>query len=77
LNTTEVKDNVPKGHLSSGEIITPSTPPDSTAVQPSHIENPANNPEISNPLHILKIRFAKGEINKEEYEEMRKMLEST
>jgi hypothetical protein len=27
------------------------------------------------PLHILKIRFAKGEINKEQYEEMRKMLE--
>lgn len=27
------------------------------------------------PLRILRIRFAKGEINKEEYEEMRKMLE--
>lgn len=29
-----------------------------------------------NPLRILQIRFAKGEISKEEYEEMRKMLES-
>ena len=29
-----------------------------------------------NPLRILKIRFAKEEISKEEYEEMRKMLES-
>jgi len=28
------------------------------------------------PLHIAKLRFAKGEIAKEEYEEMRKMLES-
>lgn len=29
-----------------------------------------------NPLQILKMRFAKGEITKEEYEEMRKLLES-
>jgi uncharacterized membrane protein len=29
-----------------------------------------------NPLRILQIRFAKGEISKEEYEEMRKILES-
>jgi uncharacterized membrane protein len=28
------------------------------------------------PIHILKVRFAKGEISKKEYEEMRKMLES-
>jgi hypothetical protein len=27
------------------------------------------------PLHILKVRFAKGEISKEQYEEMRKLLE--
>jgi hypothetical protein len=27
------------------------------------------------PLHILKIRLARGEINKEEYQEMRKLLE--
>ena len=30
----------------------------------------------TNPLHILKVRFAKGEITKEQYEEMRKLLES-
>ncbi|MGA7370590.1 MAG: SHOCT domain-containing protein [Nitrososphaeraceae archaeon] len=30
----------------------------------------------SDPLKILKLRFAKGEITREEYEEMRKMLES-
>jgi Short C-terminal domain len=29
----------------------------------------------NNPLRILKVRFAKGEISKEEYEEMRKMLQ--
>ena len=28
------------------------------------------------PVHILKIRFARGEINKEEYQEMRKLLEA-
>jgi uncharacterized membrane protein len=28
------------------------------------------------PLHVLKLRLAKGEIAKEEYEELRKMLES-
>jgi Short C-terminal domain len=28
------------------------------------------------PLTVLKMRFAKGEITREEYEEMRKMLES-
>jgi Short C-terminal domain len=27
------------------------------------------------PIHILKIRYAKGEISKEEYDEMRKNLE--
>lgn len=29
----------------------------------------------ADPLQILKVRFAKGEITKEEYEEMRKLLE--
>ena len=32
--------------------------------------------EVENPVKILKIRYAKGEINKEEYEEMKKTLES-
>ena len=30
---------------------------------------------VDDPVHILKIRFARGEINKEEYQEMRKLLE--
>jgi hypothetical protein len=34
-----------------------------------------NDNDNDDPLHILKIRFAKGEISKEEYEKMRKMLE--
>jgi uncharacterized membrane protein len=37
---------------------------------------PASSPNIDDPLKVLKIRFAKGEIAKEQYEEMRKMLES-
>jgi len=32
--------------------------------------------ENENPLDILKKRFAKGEISKEEYEESKKILES-
>lgn len=31
--------------------------------------------EREDPLHILKLRLAKGEISKEEYEEIRKTLE--
>lgn len=34
------------------------------------------NTSDDDPFHILKIRFAKGEISKQEYEEMKKMLES-
>jgi uncharacterized membrane protein len=30
---------------------------------------------ITDPLIVLKLRFAKGEINKQEYEEMKKLLE--
>lgn len=37
---------------------------------------PVSSPTIDDPLKVLKLRFAKGEITKEEYEEMRKMLES-
>jgi hypothetical protein len=39
-------------------------------------QEPISSPDIDDPLKILKIRFAKGEITKEQYEEMRKMLES-
>ena len=33
-------------------------------------------PKVEDPIKILKIRYAKGEIKKEEYEEMKKTLES-
>jgi hypothetical protein len=39
------------------------------------LEQVQNYTDDNNPLHILKIRFAKGEISKQEYEEMRKMLQ--
>jgi len=43
-------------------------------------DQPSSNnesPQTSDdPIKVLKIRFAKGEISKEEYEEMRKMIES-
>jgi hypothetical protein len=39
------------------------------------IDKPSKDDDKSSPLHILKIRLAKGEISKEEYEEMRKMME--
>jgi uncharacterized membrane protein len=32
------------------------------------------NESDDDPIHILKVRFAKGEISKEEYEEVRKTL---
>jgi hypothetical protein len=48
---------------------------DSTVLQPNKIDKPTDDYN-ENPLHLLKIRLAKGEINKEDYEEMRKMIES-
>ena len=45
-------------------------------VKPSHDHFPSPpSPNIDDPLKILKIRFAKGEITREQYEEMRKTLE--
>lgn len=41
-----------------------------TPYKPNEISNSADN-----PLHILKVRLAKGEISKEEYEEMRRMVQ--
>lgn len=37
---------------------------------------PASSLNMDDPLKVLKIRYARGEITKEQYEEMRKMLES-
>jgi hypothetical protein len=39
-------------------------------------QEPVSSPNIDDPLKVLKLRFAKGEITKEQYEEMRKFLES-
>jgi hypothetical protein len=36
---------------------------------------PISSPDIGDPLKVLKIRFAEGEITKEQYEDMRKVLE--
>jgi ribosome maturation factor RimP len=36
---------------------------------------PISSPDIDDPLKVLKIRFAEGEITKEQYEDMRKVLE--
>ena len=38
-------------------------------------KRPISAPDVDEPLKVLKIRFAKGEITKEQYEEMRKTLE--
>lgn len=38
-------------------------------------QEPVSSPNIDDPLKVLKLRFAKGEITKEQYEEMRKILE--
>jgi Short C-terminal domain len=42
----------------------------------SNDNQPAVESNVEDPLKIIRLRFAKGEITREEYEEMRKMLES-
>jgi uncharacterized membrane protein len=39
-------------------------------------ENIQTDDDKDDPIAVLKLRFAKGEISKREYEEMRKMIES-
>jgi len=39
-------------------------------------KKPKEKPELEDPIKILKTRYAKGEISKEEYEEMKKELQS-
>lgn len=41
---------------------------------PSHINNPHHQSPTKTPLDILKERFARGEIDKEEFEERRRIL---
>jgi len=49
----------------------------SEVVEKQGVENlGSTKSEKNNPLHILKLRLAKGEITKEEYEETRKLLDS-
>jgi hypothetical protein len=31
--------------------------------------------DVDDPIHVLKLRYAKGEISKEKYDEMKKILE--
>jgi hypothetical protein len=51
-------------------------PEDNAAVTMSKPTEIINNSSDENPLCILQIRFAKVEISKEEYEEMRKMIDN-
>jgi hypothetical protein len=67
----------------TGSASASSSPPSQISNKNSAKQLPSTNtnqPTAQNthedPLKVLKMRFAKGEITKEEYEEMRKMLES-
>jgi hypothetical protein len=57
----------------SGESIDTMTSKASTSI-PSNLLNKSVIIGTDDPLHILKIRFAKGEISKEDYQEMKKLL---
>ena len=46
----------------------------SSSTSPSELLNKSVIIGTDDPLHILKIRFAKGEISKEEYQEMKRLL---
>jgi uncharacterized membrane protein len=49
---------------------------DNNTKHPSNqIKNQYRPRDNNDPIRVLKIRFAKGEITKEQYEEMRKPLE--
>jgi uncharacterized membrane protein len=47
---------------------------DNNTKQPSN-QKPIWSRDGNDPIRVLKIRFAKGEITKEQYEEIRKALE--
>ena len=46
----------------------------SSSLSPSNLLNKSVIIGTDDPLHILKIRFAKGEISKEDYQEMKRLL---
>jgi len=69
-----IDEDVKQQKLPQSQTIPIETPEDdlaATSPKPGELSNSGDD-----PLRILQIRFAKGEITKEEYEEMRKMLES-
>ena len=57
----------------SGGVINPIKSKTSSSI-PSHLLNKSIIIGTEDPLHILKIRFAKGEISKEDYKEMKRLL---
>jgi len=48
---------------------------DDSVTQLTRSQQPAAQ-SIDDPIKVLKLRFAKGEITKEEYDEMKRTLES-
>jgi hypothetical protein len=47
----------------------------STSVSPATTNQPTSPPAPGDPLQVLKLRFARGEITREEFEEMKRVLE--
>ena len=67
----QVQDNVTAaGDTESLQILKSK----SSSSSPSTVLNKSAIIGTDDPLHILKIRFAKGEISKEEYQEMKRLL---
>ena len=68
----QVQNNVPVIGDSSESIYTMKSKTSSSI--PSNLLNKSVIIGTDDPLHILKIRFAKGEISKEDYQEMKRLL---
>ena len=68
-----VIDNLPKGQM---DVITKSV---NEAIRrarsPASISHSAASVPTEDPIKLLKVRLAKGEITKEQFEEMRKLIE--
>lgn len=68
---------VVKEKTASASTLSPQIPNKNPAIQPPTSNNqPTAQSTGDDPLKVIKMRFAKGEISREEYEEMRKVLES-